>query len=148
MEPITPAKPKATKPKAQPAKSKLKTAAAPLTFVSRQLEASNNKQSAAVLFTPYKCREGVGHSSNEPQPSPTLQPAARLATRTAQNVPHPTQNIPCPTQNVFHPAQNLAPQLVSENSSDDDVEEELQEGLHHLNFDSVLQTFLYDTDRQ
>ena len=115
MVPITPAKHKAPKPKAQPAKSKPKTPAAPLTFASRQIEASHNKRSAAVLFTPYKHHAGVGHSVNEPQPSPTLQPAAQLAT---------------------HPAQNVAPQLGSENLSDDDVEEELQEGLHCLNFES------------
>ena len=161
MEPIIPVKPKATKPKAQPAKSKLKTAAAPLTFASRQLEASNNKRSAAVLFTPYKHHEGVGHSANEPQPSPTLQPAACLATCTAQNAPRPTQNVPHPAQNVPRPAQNVprtaqnvprpaqnvarpsqnvAPQLVSDNLSDDDVEEELEEGLHRLNFDSDSQS--------
>jgi hypothetical protein len=113
--PITPARPKAPKPKAQPAKSKPKTPAAPFTFASRQIEASRNKRSAAVLFTPYKHHAGVGHSVNEPQPSPTLQPAARLAT--------------CP-------AQNVVPQLGSEDLSDDDVEEQLQEGLHRLNFGS------------
>jgi hypothetical protein len=113
--PITPARPKAPKPKAQPAKSKPKTPAAPFTFASRQIEASRNKRSAAVLFTPYKHHAGVGHSVNEPQPSPTLQPAARLAT--------------CP-------AQNIVPQLGSEDLSDDDVEEQLQEGLHRLNFGS------------
>jgi hypothetical protein len=113
--PITPAKPKAPKPKAQPEKSKQKTPAAPLTFASCQIEASCDKQSAAVLFTPYIRHAGVGHSVNEPQPSPTLQPAAQLPT---------------------HPAQNVAPQLGSEDLSDDDVEEELQEGLHCLNFES------------
>jgi hypothetical protein len=113
--PITPARPKAPKPKAQPAKSKPKTPAAPFTFASRQIEVSRNKRSAAVLFTPYKHHAGVGHSVNEPQPSPTLQPAARLATR---------------------PAQNVVPQLGSEDLSDDDVEEQLQEGLHRLNFGS------------
>jgi hypothetical protein len=113
--PITPARPKAPKPKAQPAKSKPKTPAAPFTFASCQIEASRNKRSAAVLFTPYKHHAGVGHSVNEPQPSPTLQPAARLATR---------------------PAQNVVPQLGSEDLSDDDVEEQLQEGLHRLNFGS------------
>ena len=95
MEPITPAKPKASKPKAQPAKSKPKTAATPVTFASRQIEASNNKRSAALLFTPYECHGGVGHSANEPQPSPTLQPAARLATRT-QNVAQSAQNVARP----------------------------------------------------
>ena len=104
MEPITPAK-----PKAQPAKSKLKTPAATSTFASRQIEASHNKWSAAVLFTPHKRHAGVGHPINEPQPSPTRQPAAQLAT---------------------HPAQN-ALQLGPENLSDGDVEEELQEGLCH-----------------
>jgi hypothetical protein len=113
--PITPARPKAPKPKAQPAKSKPKTPAAPFTFASRQIEASRNKRSAAVLFTPYKHHAGVGHSVNEPQPSPTLQPAAQLAT--------------CP-------AQNVVPQLGSEDLSDDNVEEQLQEGLHRLNFGS------------
>ena len=96
MEPITPAKPKASKSKAQPAKSKPKTAAAPVTFASCQIEASNNRQSAALLFTPYKCHGGVGRSANEPQPSPTLQPAAQLATC--------TQNAAQSAQNVAHPA--------------------------------------------
>jgi hypothetical protein len=113
--PITPARPKAPKPKAQPAKSKPKTPAAPFTFASRQIEVSRNKRSAAVLFTLYKHHAGVGHSVNEPQPSPTLQPAARLATR---------------------PAQNVVPQLGSEDLSDDDVEVQLQEGLQRLNFGS------------
>jgi hypothetical protein len=155
VEPITPAKPKTSKPKAQPAKSKSKTAAAPDTFASRQIEASNNKRSAALLFTPYKRQGGVGRSANEPQPSPTLQPAARLANRTqnvaqpartqnvaqparTQNVAQParTQNVAQPAQNVAHHARNVAIQLVAENTSDDDVEEELQEGIQNLNFES------------
>ena len=74
MVPITPAK-----PKERPTKPKPKAAAASeslaFTFASHQIEASRNKQSAAVLFTPYKHRPGVRRS--EPQPSPTLQPAAR-----------------------------------------------------------------------
>lgn len=132
MEPITPAKPKASKPKAQPPKSKPKTAAAPVTFASRQIEASNNKRSAALLFTPYKRHGGVGRSANEPQPSPTLQPAARLATH--------TQNVAPSAQNAARPGRNVTIQLVSETASDDDVEEELQEGLQHLNFDSGSDT--------
>ena len=63
---LTPAKPKAikakavkpsmtTKQKVQPAKSNLKTPAAPVSiFAARQIEASHNKQAATILFTPYK----------------------------------------------------------------------------------------------
>ena len=123
MEPITPAK-----PKAQPAKTKSKTAAAPVTFASCQIEASNNRRSAALLFTPYKRHGGVGHSANKPQHSPTLQPATQSANH--------TQNVAQPAQNVAHHAQNVAIQLVAENTSDDDVEEELQEGIQNLNFES------------
>ena len=123
MEPITPAK-----PKAQPAKTKSKTAAAPVTFASRQIEASNNRRSAALLFTPYKRHGGVGHSANKPQHSPTLQPATQSANH--------TQNVAQPAQNVAHPAQNVAIQLVAENTSDDDVEDELQESIQNLNFES------------
>ena len=68
----------------------------------------------AVLFNLHKHCAGVGHPIYEPQPSPTCQPAAQLAT---------------------HPAQN-ALQLGPENLSDGDVEEELQEGLHCLDFES------------
>ena len=80
------------------------------TFASCQIEAPRNKQSAAVLFTPHKHHAGVGYPINEPQPSPTHQPAT-------------------------HPPQN-ALQLGSKNLSDSDVEEELQEGLNCLNFES------------
>jgi len=67
-----------------PAKPKPKTPADMSTFGSCQIEASHNKQSAAVLFTPHKHCAGVGHPINEPQPSPTHPPAAQLAT-------HPTR---------------------------------------------------------
>ena len=46
---------KATKQKIPPAKSNPKTPAAPLSiFAARQIEASCNKQSATLLFTPHK----------------------------------------------------------------------------------------------
>ena len=90
-----------TKPKQKP------------TFASRQIEASHNKQSATVLFTPYRRQAGVGHLVREPQPSPSLRQAARLATQSPQNVP-------------------LHPNILS--LADDDVEEELREGLDRLHF--------------
>jgi hypothetical protein len=103
--PITPAKPKAptrpTKPKQKP------------TFASRQIDASHNKQSAAVLFTPYIRHAGVGNSVRELQPSPSLRQAARL----------PAQNVPL----------RLGSKTLS--LADDDVEEELREGLDRLNFE-------------
>jgi hypothetical protein len=59
----------------KPPKPILKTPVAPSTFASRQIEASYNKQSAAVLSTPYKRQAG---RSNEPQPSPTLNSVAQF----------------------------------------------------------------------
>ena len=100
MVPITPAKPKAPKTKPQPTKPVPRTPD-PSTFAFRQIEASHNKQSAAVLFTPYK-RRGADHSI-EQQPSPTLQSAA---------------------------------QFGSADLTDIDVEDELEEGLCQLTFDT------------
>lgn len=101
MVPITPVKPKAnkipTKPRPKPALS---------TFASRRIEASPNKQSAAVLFTPYK-------RAITEQSSPTLRAAAQLATLPQRVV-----------------------QLGSKTLSDTNGEEELQEGLRQLNFES------------
>jgi hypothetical protein len=46
---------KPTKQKVQPAKSNPKTPAAPVSiFAAHQIEASHNKQSATLLFTPHK----------------------------------------------------------------------------------------------
>jgi hypothetical protein len=119
---LTPAKPKvikrnaekpAAKPskvakqRAQPTKSKPKTLpASPPTFAARQLQASHNKQSAALLFTPHRHLGSHVHFSHE-QPSPT--PAARLGT------------------------QNLAPHSDF-SDCESDVEKELEEGLQRLNF--------------
>ncbi len=76
MEPITPAKPKAPKMKPKPTKPVPKSPD-PSTFAFRQIEASPNKRSAAVLFTPYQ-RRGPDDSI-EPQPSPTGELAAQFS---------------------------------------------------------------------
>ena len=119
MQPLTPARPKAVKTKTakpskaakpskttRPAKSNLKTPTASVSlFAARQIEASHNKQSATLLFTPHKQRGGQICFAHEPQPSPTHQ----------------------------HASQNLPSQLGSADS-DSDVEEDLVEGLQHLDF--------------
>ena len=97
---------KATKQKVQPAKSNPKTPAAPVSiFAARQIEASRNKQSATLLFTPHKRRGTQIRFAHEQQPSPTRQ----------------------------HAPRNLPSQLGSSND-DSDVEEELAEGLGRLDF--------------
>ena len=119
MQPLTPARPKAVKTKTakpskaakpskttRPAKSNLKTPTAPVSlFAAHQIEASYNKQSATLLFTPHKQCGGQIHFAHEPQPSPICQ----------------------------HASQNLPSQLGSADS-DSDVEEDLVEGLQHLDF--------------
>jgi hypothetical protein len=101
---------KTTKQKVQPAKSDPKTPAAPVSiFAARQIEASRNKQSATLLFTPHKQRGTQIRFAYEQQPSPTRH----------------------------HASQNLPSQLGSsdgDSDGDSDVEEELVEGLQHLDF--------------
>lgn len=97
---------KTTKQKVQPAKSNPKTPAAPVSiFAARQIEASRNKQSATLLFTPHKRRGTQIRFAHDQQPSPTHQ----------------------------HAPRNLPSQLGSSNS-DSDIEEELAEGLGRLDF--------------
>ena len=70
------------------------------------------------MFIPYNHQAGVGHIIIEPQPSPTLHPAARLATHYPQ-----TQT----SVQLGHGSETLL---------DTDIEEELQEELQLLNFKS------------
>jgi hypothetical protein len=129
---MTPAKPKAVKAKVakpskaakpskttQPANPNPKTPTAPVSlFAARQIEASRNKQSATLLFTPHKIRGAQIRFSHELQPSPTQQPAP----------------------------QNVSSQLGSVDS-DSDIEEGLVEELERLDFhaDSTLDS---DSDSQ
>ena len=69
------------------------------------------------MFTPYNHQAGVGHVIIEPQPSPTLHPAAQLAT-------------------LYPQIRSVQLGHGSETLLDTDVEEELQEELHCLNFES------------
>ena len=100
---------KTTKQKVQPAKSILRTTVAPVSiFAARQIEPSCNKQAASLLFTPHKQRGSQIHFTHEQEPSPTPQYA-----------PH-----------------NLPSQLGTSDGESDhsDVEDELVEGLQHLDF--------------
>ena len=100
---------KTTKQKVQPVKSILKTPVAPISiFAAHQIEASHNKQAASLLFTPHKQCSSQIHFTHKQEPSPTCH----------------------------HAPQNLSLQLgTSDGESDDsDVEEELVEGLQHLDF--------------
>ena len=100
---------KTTKQKIQPAKSILKTPVAPISiFAAHQIEASRNKQAASLLFTPHKQHGSQICFTHEQEPSPTHH----------------------------HAPQNLPSQLgTSDGESDDlDIEEELVEGLQHLDF--------------
>jgi hypothetical protein len=99
---------KAAKPSktTKPAKSNTKTPIAPVSlFAAHQIEVSCNKQSATLLFTPHKQCGGHIRFAHEPQPSPTYQ--------------HAPQSLPSPLGSV---------------DSDSDIEEELVEGLQHLDF--------------
>lgn len=129
---MTPAKPKAVKAKvakpskaAKPSKTTKptnpdpKTPTAPVSlFATRQIEASRNKQSATLLFTPHKKRGAQIRFAHELQPSPTQQ----------------------------HASQNVSSQLGSVDS-DSDIEEGLVEELERLDFqaDSALGS---DSDSQ
>ena len=70
LAPITPARPKAGKSSSQP---QPKTPiAAPSTFATRQVENSQNRRAATVLFTPHT-RHRTGKAPPQQPPSPTPQ---------------------------------------------------------------------------
>ena len=115
MEPITPARPKAPKTKPQPTKPVLKTPDTS-SFALRQIEASHNKRSAAVLFTPYR-RRGADHSP-EPQPSPTLQSAAQLGAVDLTDIDVEEELDEGLRQLTFEPSHGSHPQSDSQSSSD------------------------------
>ena len=78
---ITPAKPKRTKKTSKISKPQTKQPNPPLNpppppsaFSTRQLQASNNRRSAAVLFTPHRQHTGIfQHDAHLQQSSPTLR---------------------------------------------------------------------------
>ena len=74
MAPITPARPKAGKSHPQPQPQT--PIAAPSTFAARQIENSQNRRAATLLFTPgskRRTRPGKAPAPQQP-PSPTPQP--------------------------------------------------------------------------
>jgi hypothetical protein len=95
--PLTPARPKPTKKTSKVSKPQMKQLnpppSPPSAFATRQLQASNNRRSAAVLFTPHRQRTGViQRGAHIQQSSPTLRlgshalhPAPQLRTRLSQS---------------------------------------------------------------
>jgi hypothetical protein len=102
---------KTTKQKVQPAKSILKTPVAPVSiFAACQIEASRNKQAASLLFTPHKQCGNQICFTHEQEPSPTHQ--------------HAPQNLPLQLGTSDGESNHL------------NVEEELVEGVQHLDFNA------------
>ena len=84
----------------------------PTAFATRQLQASNNRHSAAVLFTPHRQRPGVfQHGAHLQQSSPTLRLGAHS----------------------LYPAPQLRTRLSHSSS---EGEEEIEVGLQRLNLGS------------
>ena len=105
MAPLTPAPPK-RQPRRQ--ENPMKTPV-PTAFVSRQIQGSQNRRAAAVLFTP--CT---------PQ---TQNPRVRVL------------NQPSPTPQSIYPPIQRQPTVLSRSSSDSDIEADVREGLIRLNLE-------------
>ena len=117
MVPLTPARPKPTKKTSKVSKPQTKQPnppppPPPSAFATYQLQASNNRCSAAVLFTPHRqCTSVIQHGAHLQQSSPTL----RLGSH------------------ALHPVPQLRTRL-SQSSSEE--EEEIEVGLQRLDLGS------------
>jgi len=121
--PLTPVQPKLNKGKFQPQQKRPRTPL-PSSFAAHQIQASHNRRSAAILFTPHK-QHALQATAHGLQSSPTPNPAIRLGS--------PTPN---PAIRLCSHALHLAPQLRLEQSSSSEENEELEAGVQRLNLGS------------